>query len=174
MAIVLGGIAFAAGNNNAAEEPSRATEEDTIRETVIRYQMDGWASSGDKMERDAKEPLDKCVAKHLNSRIYFVSVNGKDPSVEFLRRFQGIPRTVKKMSDARQTKKPDGGWVIDRKTKQPGIIFSANEIRWLKNNEVEVDGGYHCGGLCASGEVFTVILENGKWTVTADRTNWIS
>ncbi len=78
------------------------------------------------------------------------------------------------MCDAKQTKKPDGGWVIDKKTKQPGIIFSANAIRWLKDSEVEVDGGYHCGGLCASGEVFTVVLENRKWRVIADRMKWIS
>jgi hypothetical protein len=174
IATILGWSTSGACNNSVADETSRATQEDAIREAVIRYQMDGWGSSGDKVEQDAKDPRDKYIAKRLNSRVYFVSVNGKDPSDEFLKRFQGVPRTVKRMSDAKQTKKPDGGWVIDKKTKQPGIIFSANVIRWLNDSEVEVDGGYHCGGLCASGEVFTVTLENGKWKVIADRMKWIS
>jgi hypothetical protein len=72
-----------------------------------------------------------------------------------------------------QTKK-FSGWVVDKKTKQPGIVFRADEIRWIKEGEVEVGGGYHCGGLCAAGDVFTVHLENGRWKVVAVRMEWIS
>jgi hypothetical protein len=174
MAVILVGIDSDARNNSAAQKTNHATQEDAIREAVIGYQMGAWRGSGDKVERDAKEPRDKYIAKRLNSRICFVSINRKDPSDEFLKWFRGIPCTVKKVSDAIQTKDPDGGWVIDKKTEQRGIIFSANEIRWLKNTQVEVDGGYHCGGLCGAGEVFTVTLENGKWKVIADRMKWIS
>jgi len=81
----------------------------------------------------------------------------------FHARLRGCPTRNKRRNPAASTK-----------TKQPGIIFSANAIRWLKDSEVEVDGGYHCGGLCASGEVFTVVLENRKWRVIADRMKWIS
>ena len=75
------------------------------------------------MEQDAKDPRDKYIAERLNSRVYFVSVNGKDPSDEFLKRFQGVPRTAKRMSDAKQTKKPGGGWVIDKKNQTARDYF---------------------------------------------------
>jgi hypothetical protein len=59
---------------------------------------------------------------------------------------------------------------LTKKTKQLGIVFSADEIRWMKEGEVEVDGGYHCGGLCAAGDVFTVHFEDGRWKVVTART----
>ena len=74
------------------------------------------------------------------------------------------------MSDAKQTKKPGG---ID-KNQTARDYFQCKCDSLLKDSEVEVDGGYHCGGLCASGEVFTVVLENRKWRVIADRMKWIS
>ncbi len=59
MATILGWSTSGASNNSVAEETNRVAQEDAIREAVIRYQMDGWGSSGDKMEQDAKDPRDK-------------------------------------------------------------------------------------------------------------------
>jgi hypothetical protein len=135
--------------------------------------MLSWASDGDKIEKNAADANEKAIARRLNSRVYFVSVNGKDPTDDFLKRLQDIPRNIKKASEGKQTKRFPG-WVVDKKTKQPGIVFSANEIRWINDNEVEVEGGYHCGGLCASGDVFTVGCDGGKWKMLSVRMKWIS
>ena len=163
-----------ATNAQAPEDTAaRAKQEDAIHEAVLRYQMQGWSSDGDKHEREATDPQERRIANRLNSRVYFLSVNKKDPSDEFLKRFQDFPRTIKKASEGMQTKKFPG-WVVDKRTKQPGIIFSADEIRWIKEDQVEVDGGYHCGGLCAAGDVFAVRLEHGIWKVVEARMKWIS
>jgi hypothetical protein len=158
---------------DAPDTAKHAAQEEEIRGAVIRYQMEGWARDGDNNERDAKDKRDKAIAKQLNSRIFFVSINGKDPSDEFLKRFQDIPRIVKKRSRAKMNS-PHMEWVTDKDTHRPGIIFSADEIRWTKENEVEVDGGYHCGGLCAAGDVFTVRFKGEKWTVIQASLKWIS
>jgi hypothetical protein len=156
-----------------SEPRTRLAAEEDIREAVLWYQMLGWGSDGDKIERNVANDNDKAIAKRLNASVYFVSVNGKDPTDEFLRRLQDIPRKIKKASEGKQTKSFPG-WVVDKKNKKPGIVFSANEIRWTNENEVEVEGGYHCGGLCAAGDVFTVGRNQGKWRVLRVRMKWIS
>jgi len=158
---------------DSREDSRRAAQENDIREVVLRYQMLSWSSDGDRIENNAANDGDKAIARRLNSRVYFLSLQGKDPTDEFLKRFQDIPRTIKKASEGKQTKRFPG-WVVDKKTKQPGIVFSANEIRWTKDDEVEVEGGYHCGGLCAAGDVFTIAFSDGKWKVLSVRMKWIS
>jgi hypothetical protein len=61
------------------DSSAHAAQEDAIREAVLRYQMEGWASDGDKHEKEAKDLHEKSVAEHLNSKVYFLSVNRKDP-----------------------------------------------------------------------------------------------
>jgi hypothetical protein len=155
------------------DQASRAVQEDDIREAVLRYQMLGWASESGKPEKSSNYKDENVAAKHLNAQIYFVLVDGKDPTDEFLKSLADVPRTIKKASLAKQTKKSPG-WVVDKKTKQPGIIFRTNEIRWTSETEAEVEGGYHCGGLCAAGDVFSVRYEAGKWKVVQARMKWIS
>lgn len=156
---------------NDIQPATRGRQEDDIREAVIRYQMEGWMRDGDKNEKEAKDARDKLIAKQLNSRIFFVSVNGKDPSDEFLKRFQNIPRAIKKQS---RVKPGLNRWVTDKDTNRNGIVFRADGIRWINESEVEVEGGYHCGSLCAAGDVFSLRLESGRWNVVQVRGKWIS
>jgi hypothetical protein len=166
-------VVSSARGQGAADAARHAAEENDIRDAVIRYQMEEWARQGDKNERDVKDKRDKAVAKQLNFRVFFVSINGKDPSDDFLKRFASVPRTIKKRSQAKMSS-PNMEWVTDKDTHQPGIIFSAGEIRWTKESEVEAEGGYHCGRLCGAGDVFTVQLQNGRWRVIQKRMKWIS
>lgn len=174
--IILAIFVFAAAHARAqgtAGTGSHAAQERDIREAVIRYQMEEWARQGDKNEGEVKNKRDKAIAKQLNFRVFFVSINGKDPSDEFLKLFESVPRTIKKRSRAKMSS-PNMEWVTDKDTHQPGIIFSAGKIRWTKESEVEVEGGYHCGSLCGAGELFTVQLQNGRWRVIQKRMKWIS
>jgi hypothetical protein len=151
----------------------RAKREDDIREAVFRYQMEGWAQEGDKSQQETKDERDKAIAEHLNSRKYVLSINGKDPSDEFMKRFQGILLPVKKVSEVEMNSKESMS-VTDKETHKPAIVFSADQVHWLNDNSVEVDGGYHCGLLCAGGFVFKVHLTRGKWVVKRGRMKWIS
>lgn len=161
--------AFARTELSPAE---RAAQEDEIRAAVLRYQMMRWFTQGDRAEREARNESERRLARGLNFRFYFISINGQDPSNDFVKRFQDLPRQIKKVSRCNQKKRYLGS-VVDKDTKQNGIIFSADSIRWLGPDQVEVDGGYHCGNLCGGGEVFSMQLQSGKWVVTETLTSSI-
>jgi hypothetical protein len=151
----------------------RIVQETQIREAVIRFQMEDWWQSMDKYSGQARKDWEKETAKELNYKVYFIRINGKDPSDQFLNRFSNIPRVVKKASEA-QMKASGSAGVLDRQTHETGIIFSANAIRWLGSDSVEVDGGYYCGGRCASARTFAVQLKTGKWTAKLLHVNGLS
>jgi hypothetical protein len=156
-----------------AESANRYVQESQIREAVIRFQMEDWWRSMDKYKGEARKDWEKETAKQLNYKIYFISINGKDPSDQFVKRFANIPRVVKKASKAQMRASGSAG-VLDRQTHETGIIFTANAIRWLGSDSVEVDGGYYCGGRCARASTFALHLESGKWTARLLRVNGVS
>jgi hypothetical protein len=128
-------------------------DEDDIREAVFRYQFKHNASG-----------------QQQNTKVYFLSVGkNKDPSDAFMARFRNHKPPVKKRSDA--TGKFE---VIDKKTGDRGLIFSAGTIKQLDNDKVIVDGGYYEAGLSSSGNAYTVERKDNKWVVTKDQMLWIS
>src|SRR5882672_7730588 len=133
---------------------ARPADEQDIYAVVIRHQMEEWGSEGDKNEAGAKTSSDTSIAKGLNFKIFFVSINGKDPSDEFINRFRDIPRSVRKVSSVEHSKIPRAP--VDKTTHLTGITFDAEKLRWLDNDSADVQGGYYCGGLCAAGLTFTV------------------
>lgn len=168
--VVLLFCAAADGQKPATE--TKEVDEQDIFAIVIRNQMEEWYKSGDKNEVEAKTKIDREVSKNLNFRIFFVSIDGKDPSDEFVDRFRDIPRSIRKVSSAKPEKGPHTP--TDRTTGMTGIIFDAGKIHWLSKDVAELEGGYYCGGLCAAGITFEVERENGKWVIKSSRMNWIS
>ena len=128
-------------------------EQDEIREAVFRYQFEHNASG-----------------QQQTAKVYFLSF-GKDqePSDEFIARFKDHKPPVKKRSQSKGQFE-----VIDKETGERGLIFSAVSIQVIDTNTVEVDGGYYEAGLSASGNVYTVKRNHGKWIVTKDQMLWIS
>jgi hypothetical protein len=163
----------ATASQEATVSDQRSADEEDIRESVIRKQMEDWIKDGDKNEAEAKDETEKGIAKMLNFRIFFISLNGNDPSDDFINRFHDIPRAIKKGSAAevaRVQRMP----VVDKASGQRGIVFSADRIRRLGKDSAEVDGGYHCDGLCGAGIKFKVKRENGRWVVKRTKMQWIS
>jgi hypothetical protein len=133
--------------------------------------MEKWIRDLDQDEAKAKSPADKEAADRYNFRIFFVAINRGDPTDDFINRFGNIPRTIKKSSDAKVVGISP---VIDKATRERGIIFDVNGIQWRERSHVKVEGGYHCDGLCGAGYTFDVRFEKGKWVVRKARMNWIS
>jgi hypothetical protein len=167
-------LLVAAGLSGRAEaQASRATQEQDIYESVLRFQMQNWIRQLDKDEADAKNETDEAAARYYDFKVFFLEVEDKDPSDDFMGRFPDISRKLKKMSDsevAKSVRIP----VVDKGTQEHGIIFSVDGIRWLGKSHVKVEGGYHCDGLCAAGYTFDVRLKEGKWVVTRQKMHWIS
>lgn len=151
----------------------RSADEQEIRLVVIRQQMQDWASDGDKSEAEAKTPSEKAIARELNFKIFFVSINGRNPGEDFIKRLSDIPRVVKKVSGSQQSHE-NRSPIVDSGTHQRGIIFSADRIRWKTAKSVSVEAGYYCDRLCADGETFYLRKEGGVWLIKKIRMNWIS
>lgn len=152
---------------------SKRLDNEDAQAAVIRYQMEGWYRGGDRSEAEARNQTEKTVAKVMNFKVFFVSINNKDPSNAFLRRFRDIPRVIKKVSDS-TINKSGMNEVLDRATGRRGVIFRVGNIRWLSTDSAEADGGYFCDGLCGIWETFALKRENGKWGVKSVRIHRIS
>ena len=163
-------IPSAVGQKPASD--TKVADEQDILAVVIRTQMEEWYKSGDKSEAESKTKIDRDVSKGLNFQIFFISIDGKDPSDEFLNRFRDIPRSIRKVSSSKPEKGPHVPH--DLTTGIAGIIFDAGKVRWLSRDAAEVEGGYYCGGLCAAGITFQVNRDNGKWVIKNSRMDWIS
>jgi hypothetical protein len=137
----------------AAVAPHLRQEED-IRETVFRYQFDHNASA-----------LQKSATAYCLS----FGVKDADPPDEFMKRFSGFKPAVVKASMCR----PVYG-VVSKHILKSRVFFRVSSIKWISDAEVRVDGGYYEGSLSASGNTYTVKMENGKWEVTNDEMHWIS
>jgi hypothetical protein len=64
--------------------------------------------------------------------------------------------------------------VVDKSYGERGIIFSADKVHWRSKGSAEVEGGYHCNGLCGAGLRFRVKRQHGKWVVMSSKMEWIS
>ena len=91
---------------SAAERAAwRKAQQNNIREAVFRYQF----------HSDGGGPQSK-------PNVFFISVEGKDPSDEFLKRFSGNKPPVRKRSRSRISRKRAGFswmWVEDSQTGEP-------------------------------------------------------
>jgi len=129
------------------EEPPLLSEEDQIREVVFRYQFEHNVS-GQKQEANS----------------YYLEVEeGADPSRQLLARFDGHQPPVQPASAS--TLEAGTALVLDRETGLSGLIFRVDEIRWLGEDEVEVDGGYEEASESGSGNTYLVAREERGWEV---------
>ena len=89
---------------------TKLVDEQSIYAAVIRYQMENWVKGEEKSAAEAKTHSERSVAEGLNFKIFFVSLNGKDPSDEFINRFRDIPRSIRKVSSTEHSKSDLRPW----------------------------------------------------------------
>ncbi len=149
------------------------TADDDIREAVIRYEIASWGEVGNKGEHDVVALSRKVMPERLTFKVFYISINGKDPSNVFMDRFENFPRRIEKLSRSKIDSKSMNA-VVDKVTGEKGVVFKVEKIKWTDANDAEVEGGYYCDGLCASGQTIKVRRKNGAWKVTGSTMHWIS
>jgi hypothetical protein len=141
----------------AAPPRSEAGDDDDIREAVFRHLFEHNASG---QQRAAK--------------VFCLQAEEKrDPSPELLRRFEGNEPRVKKASLCTFAHGRGRGGVQDE-TGAPGLIFRVDSIQRTGPDSAVVEGGYFEAGLSASGNVYELARESGRWVVKKDTMRWIS
>lgn len=131
---------------------NRAIQEEDIRESVFRYRMD----------------------LPYGERLFFLSIDGKDPSDTFMARFANADRKVKKASQSYFKETTPRTGLRDRSTDEPGVALAVGTISWLSLNRVEVRGSMYCGSLCADGGIYRLSKKDGRWLVDGYKEEWVS
>lgn len=93
-----------------------------------------------------------------------------DPPEELMARFSDLPR-IGRYSEAGRS---DSGWVIDLKTKEPGVIFFVHDVRITGPDSAIAQGGYKQDKRSASGNTYTLKFGWRGWRVTGASLDWIS
>jgi hypothetical protein len=142
----------------AIQEPRLlGTSLDDLREAVFRHLFEHNASG---LQRAAQ--------------VFCLQVEGKaDPSPELLLRFEGNKPPVKKASLCTFSHGSARGAVQDE-TGAPGLIFRVDSIQRTGPDSAVVEGGYFEAGLSASGNIYELARESGRWIVKKDTMRWIS
>jgi len=125
-----------------AKIKSEQQENLDICEAVFRYQFENNAS-----------------AVQQKAKAYFLEIFQKDPSPEFLARFNGHNPPVKKGAE----------FAIGE-----GLKFRVDSIERIDKNTVRVSGGYYEANLSSSGNIYTVVRKKGSWSIQKDEMQWIS
>ena len=131
-----------------------------VQEAVFRFQFDHNASVGQQR-----------VAVYFLALGNYLEKEAIDPPDDFLARFSGNKPRVAKYSEAGRT---GNDWVIDRKTKEPGIIFFVHDIRITGSDTAEAQGGYHEHSRSASTNTYTLKLGWRGWRVVSARMDGIA
>ncbi len=98
-----------------------------------------------------------------NAAAYFIGFeNGKDPSDEFLRRFDGRLPPVEPLSLATIIDHR----VVDSRTSKPALIFQITKVMEPEQDRALVETGYYEAELSASWNTMQGICERGEWRIT--------
>jgi hypothetical protein len=124
--------------------PPRSEAEPDILEAAFRYQFENNES-----------------AIRQNARRYCLTLTGKEPSAEFLRRFEGHQPPVVAAGGCDRASGKD-------------LFFRAAIVEWENDSTAIVRGGYYEGNLSSSREELRVVWEDGEWVVKDKRLEMIS
>jgi len=100
----------------------------------------------------------------VKAEVYFLAIDGKDPSEALLKRLADVSPPVKRKSLSKKTKDAFGT-IVEAKTEKIGVLFEQGAIRRLSETRVDVAGGYFCGGLCSASGTYHLELRDGRWVV---------
>jgi hypothetical protein len=115
-----------------------------VFEAVVRYQIKSW---------------------ELTANSYCISIEAKDATKEFLKRFDPLP--VDPASNCRkQTKEKAVVVVTNKRNGKRSVIFNVESVRWISENEAEVAGGYFCGSFCSASGIYHLSRKGDVWVVT--------
>lgn len=131
---------FVPGSANS--QVQNAELENDIREIVLRYMFEH--------EAQQQKPYSKAL---------YITIEKKDPDDKLIARFKDHSLPVKKGSESVITGDIRG--VSDKKTGEGGVLYNLGEIKWLNENEVDVNGSYYVANLFAGGCRYRVVREWG-------------
>lgn len=137
-------------------------EEDIIREAVLRYRFEQVRASY------TSAPVSQYYCIGLGETVEIAKLQDSPPA--FLARFQNNKPPVRKASDCTFNKDK----VEVKNTGETATIWVIGSIKWLGNNEAELEISYTRAFMDSGGTIFQLKKENGGWKVTGSTRTWIT
>jgi hypothetical protein len=99
---------------------------------------------------------------------YCVAVQGRDPSPQFMRRFDGLGRVVRPMSECQATERGQRLDALGR----PAALFQVGEVWASADDEASVRASWHPGHVGAGAAEFEFRVRRvlGQWSIADART----
>jgi ankyrin repeat protein len=114
---------------------------------------------------------DDCRGADTN-KVYFVSVDGGDPTVEILAKLNDLGLDLRKCSELSSL--PENILNFrDPRTKRSAVILKVTIENWAKDTEAKIKSILDMGGLGGGGYSGTAKKQYGKWFVYRDGAGWV-
>lgn len=153
--LIVGSVDSKITSNAAANDSS---DEDAIREIVFKKILERWQTPADN-----------------RLKAYYLAVDDdKDPGENLLKKIVGnykIP--IKKVSESFTSAK-DGDIILNKITKEPGVLFSVSKVNWKNKDEATVSAGSYIGNMGSDGCQYTLKKENGEWKIVGASECYVS
>ena len=130
--------------------PPRQKSSADVQEAVIRYLMDH---------------------EERASASVFLSLDGNEPPPSFMRRFVlEFPRVL----PASLASEGQYGQPVDTIHGYAGSRVLISAVTFIDATHAQAGAGIRCGRTCGVGYHFTLLLSEGKWSVTSVEETWVS
>lgn len=139
-------VVFAGQNSKQKEE-----FDSEIVESVFRYQ------------------ITQC-AENTSLKVFLLSVHGKDPSDEFMKRFADDSVRVKKRSDI---SKSETNEFIDKESGKFAGLLSIDKLKLLEEGRAQVEGSCGYADWAARGYRYSLVIEKNRWIVKRADPTWV-
>jgi hypothetical protein len=143
-------------SRGAAGEPTSLHEPrcDNVRVAIIRFEINEWLV--DEWKSDPPSET------HEQMETFFISVNDRDPTKEFMKCLADLPGRIRGASEegARNYH------VADSQTGKYATEFWVERVRLKSSNIAEVEAGHYCGTMCSARICFRLRRDSGQWRVT--------
>lgn len=123
-----------------------------ILESVFRYQI-------------------KQCAENTSLTVFLLSVRGKDPTDEFMKRFVDDSISVKKRSVLARSEKTNE--FIDKESGKSAALLSFDKLKLLDDGSAQVEGSCGYADWAARGYKYSLVREKNRWIVKRADFTWI-
>ena len=138
---------IAAGQNSELKEEVDLS----IAESVFRFQI-------------------KQCAAEMTLRVFLLSLNGGDPSDDFMKRFVDDSVRIRKRSVLAQSKETHE--FLDKTSEEFAALLSIDKLKILDEGSAEVDGSCGYADWAARGYRYSLIREGNRWIVKRADSTW--
>ena len=125
----------------------------------------------DVVESVFRYQITQCAEGMTLTAVFLLSVQGKDPSDEFMKRFAKESVSVKKKSAVANSEQTNE--FIDKESRKFAAVLSVDKLKFLEDGKAEVEGSCGYADWAARGYRYSLVREKDRWIVKRADFIWV-